>query len=266
MAANYWESSQFQRFLLSRYELAEIESTHMMQLTSHEITYLKIYFSSLILKLGKRLRTRQEIIATALMYFKRFYINNTFYDIDPYLMAATCVYLACKVDENPHHIKHIWSESKAVYAEVSADIRFPYDIPDIAECESYLLEEMKFYLVVYHPYQVLIDVGENIKLTKPSMQASWSIINDSFITDLSLVYPPHVIAVAALFLSRVVDQGSMAELEAQQWFADLNVDMTDVLQVVSELIEVYKVWSGYDEAKMPDLVIRYIADIAASSG
>ncbi|KAJ2511946.1 RNA polymerase II holoenzyme cyclin-like subunit [Coemansia sp. RSA 1939] len=98
------------------------------------------------------------------------------------------------------------------------------------------------------------------------MQASWSIINDSFITDLSLVYPPHVIAVAALFLSRVVDQGSMAELEAQQWFADLNVDMTDVLQVVSELIEVYKVWSGYDEAKMPDLVIRYIADIAASSG
>ncbi|KAJ2506496.1 RNA polymerase II holoenzyme cyclin-like subunit [Coemansia sp. RSA 2049] len=134
--------------------------------------------------------------------------------------------------------------------EVSADIRFPYDIPDIAECESYLLEEMKFYLVVYHPYQVLIE----------------SIINDSFITDLSLVYPPHVIAVAALFLSRVVDQGSMAELEAQQWFADLNVDMTDVLQVVSELIEVYKVWSGYDEAKMPDLVIRYIADIAASSG
>ncbi|KAJ2021344.1 hypothetical protein GGI14_000125 [Coemansia sp. S680] len=49
-----------------------------------------------ILRIGKRLRTRQEIVATAIIYFKRFYIN-------------------------------------------------------------YLLEEMKFYLVVYHPYQVLIE-------------------------------------------------------------------------------------------------------------
>ncbi|KAJ2547859.1 RNA polymerase II holoenzyme cyclin-like subunit [Coemansia sp. RSA 1933] len=249
MAANYWESSQFQRFLLTRYELAEIESTHMMQLTTHEVTYLRVYFANLILKLGNKLRARQEIIATAMVYFKRFYINNTYYDIDPYLMAVTCVYLACKVEENPHHIKHIWSESKAVYAEVSADIRFPYDIPDIAECESYLLEEMKFYLVTYHPYQVLIE----------------SIINDSFRTDLALVYPPHVIAVASLFLSRVVDQGNMSDIEAQQWFADLNVDITDVLQVVSDLIELYKTWNGYDETKMPELVTRYIADIAASS-
>ncbi|KAI9505853.1 cyclin-like protein [Coemansia spiralis] len=263
MAANYWESSQFQRFLLTRYELAEIESTHMIQLTNHEITHLKIYFADLILKIGKRLRTRQEIIATAIVYFKRFYINNTFYDIDPYLMAATCMYLACKVEENPHHIKHIWSESSAMFTETSPDIRFPYDIPDIAECESYLLEEMKFYLVVYHPYQVLID--ESIKLSKPALQASWSIINDSYRTDMTLVYPPHVIAVAALFLSRVVDQGNLSDIEAQQWFADLNVDITDVLQVVTELLSLYKVWSEYDEAKMPELVSRYIADIAASS-
>ncbi|KAJ2876538.1 RNA polymerase II holoenzyme cyclin-like subunit [Coemansia aciculifera] len=122
--------------MLTRYELAELESMHMLQLTGREITHIKIYFSNLILRIGKRLRTRQEIVATAIIYFKRFYINNTFYDIDPYLMTTTCVYLACKV---------------------SQDIRFPYDVSDIAECESYLLEEMKFYLVVYHPYQVLIE-------------------------------------------------------------------------------------------------------------
>ncbi|KAJ2909678.1 RNA polymerase II holoenzyme cyclin-like subunit, partial [Coemansia aciculifera] len=199
MAANYWESSQFQRFMLTRFELAELESMHMMQLSSKEIAHIKIYFSS----------------STAIVYFKRFYINNTFYDIDPYLMATTCVYLACKV---------------------SQDIRFPYDVPDIAECESYLLEEMKFYLVIYHPYQVLIDVSEQIKLPKASLQAAWSIINDSYQTDVALVCPPHVIAVAAMFLSRVVDQGGQSDVEAQQWFADMNVDITDVLQVVNELL------------------------------
>ncbi|KAJ2130171.1 RNA polymerase II holoenzyme cyclin-like subunit [Coemansia sp. RSA 520] len=91
-----------------------------------------------------------------------------------------------------------------------------------------------------------------------------SIINDSFKTDMVFVYPPHVIAIAALFLSRVVDQGNQSDVEAQQWYADLNVDVTDVLQVVNELLAVYEVWTGYVDEKMPDMVSRYIADIAAS--
>ncbi|KAJ2878262.1 Nitrogen permease regulator 2, partial [Coemansia asiatica] len=134
---------------------------------------------------------------------------------------------------------------------------------DIAECESYLLEEMKFYLVVYHPYQVLIDINQQIKLAKPSLQAAWSIINDSFRTDLILVYPPHVIALASLFLSRVVDQGDLSELEAQQWFADLNVDVTDILQAVNDLIALYGIWKSYVESKMPNLVSGFISELAA---
>ncbi|KAJ2595648.1 RNA polymerase II holoenzyme cyclin-like subunit [Coemansia sp. RSA 1721] len=172
---------------------------------------------------------------------------NSLSDIDPYLMVATCMYLASKVEE-----------------KVSSEIKFNYDIADIAECESYLLEEMKFYLVVYHPYQVLIDINEQIKLRKASLQAAWSIINDSFRTDLILVYPPHVIALASLFLSRVVDQGELSELEAQQWFADLNVDITDILQVVNEMVALYSTWKSYAENKMPDMVSRFISELDAA--
>ncbi|KAJ2095745.1 RNA polymerase II holoenzyme cyclin-like subunit [Coemansia sp. S100] len=92
-----------------------------------------------------------------------------------------------------------------------------------------------------------------------------SIINDSYQTDVSLVCPPHVIAVAAMFLSRVVDQGGQSDVEAQQWFADMNVDITDILQVVNELLSLYDIWNGYAEDKMPELVYRYISDIAASN-
>ncbi|KAJ2704860.1 RNA polymerase II holoenzyme cyclin-like subunit, partial [Coemansia spiralis] len=218
---------------------------------------------------------------------------NSFYDIDPYLMVATCVLLACKAEEYPQHTKYIVNETKAVLAgrmagpllnggsaatffvcsqprwlsagvEVSADLRFPYDLADIAECESYLLEEMKFYLVLHHPYQALIDINEQMGLPKTSLQAAWSIINDSYRTDMVFVYPPHVTAIAALFLSRVVDQGNQSDIEAQQWYADLNVDITDVLQVVNELLAAYEIWRDYSEAKMPDVVSRCIADIAAS--
>ncbi|KAJ2566845.1 RNA polymerase II holoenzyme cyclin-like subunit [Coemansia sp. RSA 1822] len=107
-------------------------------------------------------------------------------------------------------------------------------------------------------------IHEQANMPKTSLQAAWSIINDSFKTDMVFVYPPHVIAIAALFLSRVVDQGNQSDVEAQQWYADLNVDVTDVLQVVDELLAIYEVWTGYVDEKMPDMVSRYIADIAAS--
>ncbi|KAJ2809453.1 RNA polymerase II holoenzyme cyclin-like subunit [Coemansia guatemalensis] len=92
----------------------------------------------------------------------------------------------------------------------------------------------------------------------------WSIINDTYRTDLMFIYPPHVIAVAAMFLSRVIDQGHQSDTEAQQWYADLNVEITDVLQVVNDMLALYEYWNDYAEPKMPDAVSKYIADIAAS--
>ncbi|KAJ2809454.1 RNA polymerase II holoenzyme cyclin-like subunit [Coemansia guatemalensis] len=91
-----------------------------------------------------------------------------------------------------------------------------------------------------------------------------SIINGTYLTNLISIYPPHVIAVATTLLSRVIDQGHQSDTEAQQWYADLNVEITDVLQVVNDMLALYEYWNDYAEPKMPDAVSKYIADIAAS--
>eukprot|EP00128_Syssomonas_multiformis_P013746 Colp12_sorted_trinity150504_noHs@7884 len=49
--------------------------------------------------IGQKLKVRQQVIATAIVYFRRFYSKNRFCDIDPLLLAPTAVYLASKVEE-----------------------------------------------------------------------------------------------------------------------------------------------------------------------
>lgn len=49
--------------------------------------------------LGEQLKLRQQVIATATVYFKRFYARNSLKSIDPLLLAPTCIFLASKVEE-----------------------------------------------------------------------------------------------------------------------------------------------------------------------
>lgn len=49
--------------------------------------------------LGEQLKLRQQVIATATVYFKRFYARNSVKCIDPLLLAPTSVFLASKVEE-----------------------------------------------------------------------------------------------------------------------------------------------------------------------
>lgn len=45
------------------------------------------------------MKLRQQVIATATVYFKRFYARNSLKCIDPLLLAPTCIFLASKVEE-----------------------------------------------------------------------------------------------------------------------------------------------------------------------
>ena len=47
--------------------------------------------------LGEQLKLRQQVIASATVFFKRFYAMNPLNTVDPLLMAPTCVFLASKV-------------------------------------------------------------------------------------------------------------------------------------------------------------------------
>lgn len=108
MAASYWKSSQFEQWLFDRQELISIRLRDVASWPSTnsssaitEDDYLKIliFCSNIIQYIGEQYKVRQQVIATATIYLKRFYARYPLKSVDPWLLCPTCLFLAAKVEE-----------------------------------------------------------------------------------------------------------------------------------------------------------------------
>lgn len=65
--------------------------------------------------MGKRIASKQQPIATAQLYIKRFYSKVEIRRTNPYLVMATALYLACKMEECPQHIRLVVQEARSLW-------------------------------------------------------------------------------------------------------------------------------------------------------
>ncbi|VDI33810.1 cyclin C, partial [Mytilus galloprovincialis] len=146
MAGNFWQSSHFQQWVLDPPELFKNRQADLNVLTEDGYQKIMIFFANFIQSLGEQLKLRQQVIATATIYFKRFYSRNSLKCIDPWLMAPTCVFLASKVEEfgvisNTRLISTCQAVVKNKFSHAHP-LEYPYRINLVLECEFYLLEMM----------------------------------------------------------------------------------------------------------------------------
>ena len=64
---------------------------------------------------GKKLLVKQQALATAQIYLRRFYSKVEIRRTNPYLVIATALYLACKMEECPQHIRVFVSEARQMW-------------------------------------------------------------------------------------------------------------------------------------------------------
>lgn len=153
-----------------------------------------------MIRLSKRIQIRQQCMATAQVYLKRFYSRVEIRRTNPYLVITTAVYLACKMEEAPQHIRLVVTEARTLWADFIS-----LDTSRIGECEFYLISEMNAQLLVHQPYRVVASLRADMPMmTEEDAALARSVINDSYMTDLPLFCAPHTIALAAILLSLVL--------------------------------------------------------------
>jgi len=92
MAGNFWQSSHYQEWLLDRQvvELGRQRDVQHLE-TNDNLQKVHIFFANFIQCLGgEHLKLRQQVISTAIVYYRRFYSRNSVGDIDPLLLCPTC--------------------------------------------------------------------------------------------------------------------------------------------------------------------------------
>ena len=122
MAANYWASTQRLYWQFSRIELQEIllnqenkDQPLTQQYPLPDRRMLSIFYNQQLGKLAKRMSVRQQALATAQLYIRRFYVQVDVRNTNPYLLLVTALYLACKVEESPQHIRVVVDHAKNLW-------------------------------------------------------------------------------------------------------------------------------------------------------
>jgi len=252
MAGNFWQSSHCAQWVLDKVDLSRERAADLAILSEEEYNKIMIFYSSFIQVLGEQLKLRQQVIASATVFFKRFYAMNTLNCVDPLLLAPTCVFLSSKVEEfgvisNTRLINTCSTiiKNKFNYAFPSP-FDFPYRANSILECEFYLLENMDCCLVVFQPYRPLVqytqDLGQGLE--EALLPLAWRIVNDSMRTDVCLLFPPFLIALACLHMASVI-----LGKDLKVWFAELAVDMDKIQEISKHVLGLYELWKSYDEKK-----------------
>ena len=247
------------------------------------------------MKLGRRMNVRQQALATAQVYIRRFYLRVEIRRTNPYLVVATALYLACKMEECPQHIKTVVQEARNLWPDLVQP-----DISKLGECEFRLISEMNCQLIVHHPYRSLLELQPTLKFAPDEASLAWSIINDHYLTDLPLLYPLHVITATALLLalalkpsqtglpaggssvsalvgtiataregSKGAGTATVAELAKQstpqgrvqymvKWLAEGEVDIVAMVDCTQEIISLYEVWEQYNDKTCKEQIARFV--------
>ncbi|PBP25694.1 cyclin domain-containing protein [Diplocarpon rosae] len=299
MAANYWESTQRRHWQFTRQQLESLRTkleeedqnvVNMYPLP--EIRHQSIYFNQQVARLAKRLGLRQQAQATAQLYIRRFYLKVEIRRTNPYLVAAAATYLACKMEESPHHIRLVVNEGRSLWPDF-----FSCDTAKLGECEFWLISEMSSQMIVHHPYKSLTSLQGIFALTQEESNLAWSIINDHYMTDLPLLFAPHVIAIMSILLALVfrpnqtgiqsagAPAGAMASVahaalsaashakagnekpnggprtkvqKLANWLAESNIDIEAVVDCTQEVISFYEMQEQYNEKLTREQINRFI--------
>lgn len=122
MAASYWASTQRLHWQFSKSELHDLRQTLENQDPTMTQQYplldrrlLSIFYNHQLVKLGKRMSIRQQALATAQVYVRRFYVKVDLRNTNPYLILATALYLACKMEESPQHIRVVVEHARNLW-------------------------------------------------------------------------------------------------------------------------------------------------------
>ena len=185
MAGNFWESSHCQEWLLDKQEIELGRQKDLQYLTVDDLQKVHIFYTNYIQCLGgEQLKLRQQVISTAIVYYRRFYSRNSLGDVDPLLLCPTCIHLASKVEEcGVVSTTQLLMKSRVLIRQKYSGIfklDYPYKVQQILECEFLLLEMLDCCLIVYHPYRPLTQYVTDLGQQDALLPTAWRIVNDTY--------------------------------------------------------------------------------------
>lgn len=250
--SDYEESTQHKYWTFSKKELLSIRRN------TNVYPRIRLFLGEQLESLGRVLACRQRTVSTAQVLLSRALLKLRLQDMNLYLVTATCLYIASKAEEQPVSIRVLVREGCKLWPG-----RMPIEPQLLAECEFYLMEELRACLIVHQAYNPLIKLSKEFALIPEEFQAAWAAINDAYLSDIPLLYSPKVIAFASMFMVLILkpelDSGR-SPLTVKSRLDALSVtigrrdslDMTQLAYCIQEYLSLYSLIEGLDRSRIAE--------------
>ncbi|QCE07383.1 cyclin T [Vigna unguiculata] len=171
-------------------------------------TTLRIYGCDLVQESGILLRLPQSVMATGQVLFHRFYCKKSFARFNVKKVAASCVWLASKLEENPRKARQVIivfhemecrrenfpREHLDLYSKKYVDLRM-----ELSRTERHILNEMGFICHAEHPHKFILNYLATLKTPPELRQEAWNMANDSLRTTLCVRFKSEVVACGVVY-------------------------------------------------------------------
>ncbi|XP_063719953.1 cyclin-T2-like [Symsagittifera roscoffensis] len=192
------------RWIFNSERLAEFPSVNKSYADLSDRQYRQ-QAANMIQDMSKSLAIQPLAINTAIVYMHRFFVFHSFDQFDRFLVAACCVFLACKVEEQPRKLEHVvlmyckWRKMPEKVAKGEEQRKL---VQEFILHEQLLVETLGFDVRVEHPHSSVIKITEKIKASKDLAQTSYLLATNTLhLTTFCLQYTPVVIACVCINLA-----------------------------------------------------------------
>jgi len=169
--------------------------------------------SRFIFECAHKLEAEPLTIATALVLFHRFFQTAEEKNYDIYLIGASCLYLAGKVEVQNLKIRDIINVARASIHRTTN----PLDLGEayfafrdaIVQAELLMMRTLSFQVTIDHPHKYLVHymktleewIGKDEWSKAPIARTAWSLLQDFHHDSAVLTFTPQAMAMSALELS-----------------------------------------------------------------
>lgn len=212
-------------------------------LSIEEEQSIKVFYENKLQEVCNNFHFPHKIQATALIFFKRFYLQWSVMEHQPKNIMLTCIYAACKIEEN-----HVSAE------ELGKGISQDHQM--ILNNEMIVYQSLDFDLIVYAPYRSVegftdsmeefCNSGEEeLQKLKALQNTARLEVDKMMLTDAPLLFPPGQLALAALRTSNalhtVVDFDSfLSRIFSHQNSTHTMTELLESLDAIDSWVRKYR--------------------------
>ncbi|KAM7489441.1 hypothetical protein LguiB_026925 [Lonicera macranthoides] len=189
---------------------------------------------------------RWKVMATGQVLFHRFYCKKSFARFNVKSVAASCVWLASKLEESPRKARHVLSvfhimecrrenlpvEHLDSYSKKYSELKM-----DLIITERHLLKELGFICHVENPHKFISTYLAILETPLELRQEAWNLANDSLRTTLCVRFKSAVIACGVIYAA--ARRFNVPLPENPPWWKSFDAEKSEIDEVCRVLAHLY---------------------------